>query len=123
MQYNKKGIRHSYNGKTMHEIIHGHVAYFERDPKFDPLLRKNPLHFRAFPIPAGVDITLHCNVRTGVSQQLTERLYVTSGLQTCCGKGVAQGVRIHGRHTRTAQIAAQAFAVAARLHRLVGIAG
>ena len=106
----------------MREIICSCVAYSEHDHKFDPLLRKNPFHFRALPIPAGVDIALHCNVRTGVTQQLAERLYVASGLQTGCGKGVAQGVRIYGRYTGAAQIAVQAFAVAARLHGLVGIA-
>ena len=106
----------------MCEIICSYVAYSKDDNKFDPLLRENPVHFRTFPIPAGVDIALHCNVRTGVTQQLAERLYIASGLQTGCGKGVAQGVRIHGRHTGTAQIAVQAFAVAARLHGLVGIA-
>ena len=95
----------------------------EFDHVFDPLSRENPFHFRAFPIPAGVDIALHCNVRTGVSQQLAERLYVASGLQTSCGKSVAQSVRIYCRHTGTVQIAAQAFAVAARFYRLVGIAG
>ena len=64
----KKGIRHFDNGKS--SLLNGCtvVDLCEFDHVFDPLSRENPFHFRAFPIPAGVDIALHCNVRTGVTQ-------------------------------------------------------
>ena len=57
------------------------VNLFRPDPWMWPLMIKNPVDFCLLPIPACMHIKLHCNVRTGVAHDFTERLYIASALQ------------------------------------------
>ena len=70
-----------------------------------------------------MNVPLQSDSRTGMPQQLAERLDVTARLQAQRGEGVPQGVRMHRRHLRAEKIPADASAEIARLSRFTGAAG
>ena len=93
-----------------------------RRPLF-PNSRKDALHLEFFAFHVGVDVPLESDVRVGVAQYFAQRFDVAPGLQAGGGKGVAQGMGMHPPDACPAQIALNTLAVAAWLHRLLGIAG
>ena len=85
--------------------------------------RINALQFLSLACQIGMHIPLQSDRRTGMAQKLAERFNVAPSLQTGGGKGVPQGMRMDFPQRCLLQIALDAFAVTARLHRFCLVTG